>query len=82
MELDAKEVQREIKNGDILILGLGRIPYLVIENRVSESRYDLVSLSGNTYWTGDLNYDQLQNLQKDAYSHYSYKEYKLQLVKA
>jgi hypothetical protein len=74
--MNVNKKPKNVKVGDILVFS--DTPYMIIRRRNSQ-KFDLMDLSGDGYWTGDLDWSCVLNYAEQADVHYSQDEHILEL---
>jgi hypothetical protein len=82
-----EENKKQVKVGDILVMGMTRISYMIIKRRDDNLTgynkvYDIVGLDNpGTYWTGGLTWEEVIKEAAAAKAIYSIDEYEMVIRK-
>lgn len=87
MELNiSPDKDKVVRVGDILIFVNNDDAYMIIKHRrvstdkESSTVYDLLNMTGDSYWTGGLLWSEVLQYAKSAKAHYSSEDYMLSLA--
>lgn len=84
VKLPKEQSVNKVQVGDILVFN--GTAYMIIKNRnntnrSTEDKYDLLSFSGGSYWTGNLTWQEVCYEANKAQCHYNSRDYEISIMR-